>query len=134
MAEIKAHLFPFSVDKEGAINTKQYFKFEKGSDEQYESIMLGRKLMGRSVVLNDKTQCQVYEKILDRYEDDEDEEMEEADEENASENIPWKKTNKVIHEFILWKKDTAPDAEDARINALGKWIDISEAVSSFLNV
>lgn len=57
MTEIKAHLFPFSVDKEGPINTKQYFKYEKGSDEQYETIMLGRKLLGRSIVLNEKTRC-----------------------------------------------------------------------------
>lgn len=57
MTEIKAHLFPFSVDKEGPINTKQYFKYEKESDEQYETIMLGRKLLGRSIVLNEKTQC-----------------------------------------------------------------------------
>lgn len=57
MTEIKAHLFPFSVDKEGPINTKQYFKYEKESDEQYETIMLGRKLLGRSIVLNEKTRC-----------------------------------------------------------------------------
>lgn len=58
MTDIKAHLFPFSVDKEGSINTKQYFKFEKNeADEQYETIMMGRKLVGRSIALNDKTQC-----------------------------------------------------------------------------
>ena len=56
--------------------------------------------------------------------------MDEVDEEgNTSETIPWtKNTNKTIEEFILWKKDTAPNVEDARISALDKWIDISEAV------
>lgn len=56
--------------------------------------------------------------------------MEEVDEEgNTTETIPWtKNTNKTIEEFILWKKDTAPNVEDPRINALDKWIDISEAV------
>lgn len=60
MTDIKAHVFPFSVDKEGPINTKQYFKYEKnGQDEHYETIVMGRKLVGRAVALNDKTQCTV---------------------------------------------------------------------------
>ncbi|KAL7309919.1 hypothetical protein PS15m_010741 [Mucor circinelloides] len=128
MTDIKAHLFPFSVDKEGSINTKQYFKFEKNeADEQYETIMMGRKLVGRSIALNDKTQCQVYEKMSsDRYQDEEDEEME--DEEDEDKVPSWTKTDKSIDKFILWKKDTAPNAEDPRINALDKWIGISEAI------
>lgn len=60
MTDIKAHLLPFSVDKEGTVNTKQYFKYEKNeADEHYETIMMGRKLVGRSVALNDKTQCKI---------------------------------------------------------------------------
>ncbi|KAK4513626.1 uncharacterized protein ATC70_005630 [Mucor velutinosus] len=131
MADIKAHLLPFSVDKEGTINTKQYFKYEKNeADEQYETIMMGRKLVGRSVALNDKTQCLVYEKMSsDRYQDEEDEEMEETDDEEAQEKMPsWTRTDKSIQEFILWKKDTAPNAQDPRISALDKWIDISKAI------
>lgn len=70
----------------------------------------------------------VYEKMSsDRYQDEEDEEMAEADDE---EKVPsWTRTDTSIQEFILWKKDTAPNAQDPRIHALDKWIDISEAVS-----
>ncbi|KAG2192855.1 hypothetical protein INT46_010882, partial [Mucor plumbeus] len=73
---------------------------------------------------------QVFEKIPSDDYSDEDEVMDEVDEEgNTSETIPWtKNTNKTIEEFILWKKDTAPNVEDARISALDKWIDISEAI------
>ncbi|KAL9551807.1 hypothetical protein MBANPS3_004078 [Mucor bainieri] len=133
MTDIKAHLFPFSVDKEGTVNTKQYFKYEKSESdqEQYDTIMMGRKLVGRSIVLNDKTQCLVYEKTSsDRYEDgDEDQVMEEADDDDQEEKVSaWTRTDKSIHEFILWKKDTAPSAHDPRIHALDEWIDIAEAI------
>lgn len=66
----------------------------------------------------------------DRYLDEEDEEMEEADDEGVQEKVPsWTRTDTSVQEFILWKKDTAPNTQDPRINALDKWIDISEAVS-----
>lgn len=76
---------------------------------------------------------QVYEKMSsDRYQDEEDEEMEDESDEDK---VPsWTKTDKSIEKFILWKKDTAPNAEDPRINALDKWIDISEAVSKIATV
>lgn len=50
MTDIKAHLFPFSVDKEGSINSKQYFKIEKDGDV-LETVMLGRKLVGHPVTV-----------------------------------------------------------------------------------
>lgn len=66
----------------------------------------------------------------DRYLDEEDEEMQEADEEEQEEKEPsWTRTDISVQEFILWKKDTAPSAQDPRICALDTWIDISEAVS-----
>lgn len=48
MSDIKVHLLPFAVDREGPINTKSYFKVDKDQD-QYESVMLGRKLVGTAV-------------------------------------------------------------------------------------
>lgn len=67
----------------------------------------------------------VWEKAAkDEYDD-----MEEDQEEEIQ---PWTRTNTTIEEFILWKKDTAPNPEDARINALHSWIDISQTVSSSL--
>lgn len=54
MSDIKVHLLPFSVDREGPINTKEYFKAEKNQD-QYETVMLGRKLVGTPVSLTNST-------------------------------------------------------------------------------
>lgn len=47
-------------------------------------------------------------------------------------NTPWTKTNTELSEFILWKKDTAPNKKDPRINSIQSWIDISQAVRPFL--
>lgn len=59
--------------------------------------------------------------------------MDEEEYNQEEEQVPWTKTNKTIDEFILWKKDTAPSAKDPRINALNRWIEISEAVSHKTN-
>lgn len=50
------------------------------------------------------------------------------DEDNV-ETMPWTKTNTEVEEFILWKKDNAPDAKDPRISAIHNWIDISQVVN-----
>lgn len=56
MSNNTVHLFPFGIDREGPINTKDYFSVNKTND-QYETVMLGRKLVGTSVSLkNDSTQ------------------------------------------------------------------------------
>jgi hypothetical protein len=52
MSNPKVHLLPFSVDREGPINTQYYMTIEKEND-QYETVMLGRKLVGTSVSLGD---------------------------------------------------------------------------------
>jgi hypothetical protein len=54
MSHIKVHLFPFSIDREGPINTKEYFSVDK-NNHHYETIMLGRKLIGTAVPLNNDT-------------------------------------------------------------------------------
>lgn len=54
------------------------------------------------------------------------------DEDNV-ESAPWTKTNTEVEEFILWRKDKAPDAQDPRINAIHNWIDISQAVNTWHN-
>jgi hypothetical protein len=54
MSDNKVHLLPFSVDREGPINTTTYFKVEKDQD-RYDSVMLGRKLVGTGVSLTDST-------------------------------------------------------------------------------
>lgn len=67
----------------------------------------------------------VYEKVKqDRYDDDED-----IMEEEEAESVPWNRTKTTIDQFILWKKDLAPNKEDPRINTLQNWIEISKAVS-----
>ncbi len=45
------------------------------------------------------------------------------------ESTPWTKTDTHFEEFILWKKDTAPNSKDPRINAIHDWIEISQAVN-----
>jgi hypothetical protein len=40
----------------------------------------------------------------------------------------WKKTNTTIDEFILWRKDNAPEKDDPRHQVLEDWIDLSKAV------
>jgi hypothetical protein len=53
----------------------------------------------------------------------------EEEEEEEAESQPWVKANTTVEEFILWKKDTAPNSQDPRINALHSWIDISQTVN-----
>ncbi|CAO3615740.1 unnamed protein product [Mucor hiemalis] len=122
MSDPKIHLLPFSVDCEGPINTKSYLKLEKEND-QYETVIMGRKLVGTAVSLKDSSaQGHIWEKdVLDSYED------EDMDEDNV-ETMPWTKTNTEVEEFILWKKDNAPDAKDPRISAIHNWIDISQVI------
>ncbi|KAI8084019.1 uncharacterized protein B0P05DRAFT_41334 [Gilbertella persicaria] len=115
MSESQVHLLPFSVDKEGSINTKTYLHIEKQQDH-YETVIHGRRLIGHQVYLNTPTQGQVWTK------------QEEDEEEDEEENKVWHKSNITIQDFILWKKDTAPDTQDPRINALKQWIPISQAV------
>jgi hypothetical protein len=55
MSHDSAHLFPFAIDKEGPINTKYYFQIDKQED-QYESVVLGRKLIGKNVKVGSSTQ------------------------------------------------------------------------------
>lgn len=54
MSDPKIHLLPFSVDREGPINTKSYLKLEKEND-QYETVIMGRKLVGTAVSLKDSS-------------------------------------------------------------------------------
>lgn len=54
MSDIPVHLLPFSVDQEGPINTKQYLKIEK-ENEHYETVIMGRKLIGNHIILPDTT-------------------------------------------------------------------------------
>jgi hypothetical protein len=54
MSNISAHLLPFSVDQEGSINTRQYLKIEK-ENEHYETVIMGRKLVGNHIVLPETT-------------------------------------------------------------------------------
>jgi hypothetical protein len=54
MSDIPAHLLPFSVDQEGPINTNQYLKIEK-ENEHYETVIMGRKLVGNHITLPDTT-------------------------------------------------------------------------------
>ncbi|GAA5796722.1 ribonuclease H2, subunit C [Helicostylum pulchrum] len=126
MSDIKVHLLPFSVDRESVINTQSYFKVDKVQD-QYETVMLGRKLIGTEVSLtNSKVLGHVWEKnVTESYDDEEEEEV---DEEDRASNTPWVKTNTTIDEFILWKKDTAPNKQDPRINALNNWMDITQTI------
>ncbi|KAI9477791.1 MAG: hypothetical protein EXX96DRAFT_608432 [Benjaminiella poitrasii] len=123
MSDIKAHLFPFSVDKEQSINIKHYFTVSK-QDEKYETAIMGRKLVGLPVVLNSEstTQGYVWKKSFDDHYSDE------ADDGEKQENTIWTKTDKTINEFILWKKDTSPNSQDPRINALHDWVEISQAI------
>jgi hypothetical protein len=66
----------------------------------------------------------VYEKVkTDKYDD---EDMMEDEEEAES---TWARTNTTIDEFILWKKDLAPNQRDPRANTIKNWIEISKAVS-----
>ncbi|CAO3685452.1 unnamed protein product [Rhizopus stolonifer] len=103
MSDIKAHLFPFS--KEG---------------DQYETKFNGRQLIGHSVSVQGTTQGHVWVKETG-YEEEEEEEEE-------YKQATWKKTNTTIDEFILWKKDRAPDKQDYRIKALENWLDISQSI------
>ncbi|KAI9359845.1 ribonuclease H2, subunit C [Pilaira anomala] len=125
MGDIKVHLLPFSVDREGPINTKEYFKAEKNQD-QYETVMLGRKLVGTPVSFtNGTTLGHVWEKNISMdYHYDE----EEMDEEDKASNTPWVKTDTTIDEFILWKKDTAPNQQDPRIYALNHWMEMAQTI------
>lgn len=116
MSEIKAHLFPFSVDYEGPVKSKEYLSVEKGPNGQYETVILGRQLIGHSVSTSGITQGHVFKKDMF------------VDEQDQKESMPWKKTDTVINDYILWKKDTAPDKQDARIKAIESWLDISRAV------
>lgn len=118
MSDTKIHLLPFSIDREGTINTKEYFSVEKDND-QYETTMLGRKLVGTPVTLVENTVGHVWEKKpTDHYNDEEEED----------ETSTWSKTNITIEEFMLWKKDRAPNAQDPRINTLNNWMDITQTV------
>lgn len=122
MNDPKVHLLPFSVDREGPVNTKSYLKLEKEED-QYETVIMGRRLVGTAVSLKESSaQGHLWEKdVVDSFED-------EAMDEDNVESAPWTKTNTEVEEFILWRKDKAPDAQDPRINAIHNWIDISQAI------
>ncbi len=54
MSDPKVHLLPFTADFEGPINTQRYFTIEKEND-QYESVMMGRKLVGIAVSLSNSS-------------------------------------------------------------------------------
>lgn len=54
MSDPTVHLLPFSVDREGPINTKSYFKLEKEED-QYETVIMGRRLVGTAVSLKESS-------------------------------------------------------------------------------
>ncbi|KAI7902808.1 ribonuclease H2, subunit C [Cokeromyces recurvatus] len=125
MSDIKAHLFPFSVEKDETINSKNYFIVKKQKDEKYETVVLGRKLIGLPVTLShdSTTRGFVWKRSINNEYNDEDLQ------EERLENMNWIKTDKTIDKFILWKKDTAPDSQDSRINALHNWIDISQAMN-----
>lgn len=64
--------------------------------------------------------------VVDSFED-------EAMTEDNVESAPWTKTNTEVEEFILWRKDKAPEAQDPRISAIHNWIDISQAVNTGYN-
>lgn len=121
MSDIKAHLFPFSVDYEGPVKSKEYLQIEKIENEQYETVVMGRQLFGHSVSIHGNTQGHVW--IKDTKEEKEEEEQ-----------MKWKKSNTIVDEFILWKKDRAPDKKDARIRAVENWLNISQAVKWHMNV
>lgn len=120
MSDIKAHLFPFSVDLEGPINAKTFLNIEKKEGDEFETKFNGRQLIGRPVSVQGTTQGHVWIKET-AYEEEEEEEDKQA---------IWKKTSTTVDEFILWKKDRAPDKQDDRIKALENWLDISQSVSS----
>ncbi|KAL4212704.1 hypothetical protein AB4K20DRAFT_1866153 [Rhizopus microsporus] len=81
MSEIKAHLFPFSVDYEGPVKSKEYLSVEKGPNGQYETVILGRQLIGHSVSTSGITQGHVFKKDMF------------VDEQDQKESMPWKKTD-----------------------------------------
>lgn len=120
MNNTSIHLLPFGIDREGPINTKEYFSIENNND-QLETIMMGRKLVGKPVSLTGNTLGHVWKKSLD-YNDQED------DDEETEEKSTWIKTDITVKDFTLWKKDTAPNAQDPRINAIQNWLDISQTV------
>ncbi|KAG2204998.1 hypothetical protein INT47_002622 [Mucor saturninus] len=126
MSNTGIHLLPFGIDREGPINTKEYFSVEKNND-QLETIMLGRKLIGTPVQLTNNTIGNVWEKKLS--DDDINNEDDETEEKST-----WIKSDKTIEEFILWKKDAAPNPQDPRINSLHSWLDISQTVNTKIKV
>lgn len=54
--------------------------------------------------------------------------MEEEEEEEEIRET-WIKTSTTIDNFLLWKKDTQPNKDDPRINAVQHWLDISQIVN-----
>ncbi|KAI8376775.1 hypothetical protein BD560DRAFT_367456 [Blakeslea trispora] len=112
-----SHLLPFSVQKEESINTAKYLQIDKNEEGIYETVIHGRKLLGRAIQIKAPTQGHVW------YQDTE-EELELKKESTAE----WHRSKTSISEFILWKKDHAPDPKDPRIHALQSWIPLAQTI------
>ncbi|KAI8361813.1 hypothetical protein EDC96DRAFT_224704 [Choanephora cucurbitarum] len=117
MTDIKTHLLPFSVQKEESINTKKYLQIQQKEEDTFETVIHGRKLLGRAIRLEIPTQGHVWYR--------ETEEELELKEESIAE---WHKSNTTVSELILWKKDQLPDPQDPRIHSLHSWVSLSQAI------
>ncbi|KAI8388052.1 ribonuclease H2, subunit C [Radiomyces spectabilis] len=129
-----AHLFPFSVQREGPTNAQHYLSLtahEEAAPQDlqthrlYSSVVMGRQLHGYELCL-EKHNCQghIWREVgADDQNQDHDEEVEEDQQPQL-----WEKTGEPISNFVLWKKDKFPSADDARSKALNGWVDIAEAI------
>ncbi|KAI9277107.1 ribonuclease H2, subunit C [Phascolomyces articulosus] len=124
------HLFPFTSSLEGPVNSKQYFQFARTTSlehkhksiDTYETNLMGRRMIGYSVELPKNVNGHIWQYVQTPNPDQLDDETEEPEPRLI------KKSTEHISQFILWKKDKAPNDQDARIKAIEDWHNITDAV------
>ncbi|KAG2223048.1 hypothetical protein INT45_008249 [Circinella minor] len=126
------HLFPFTSTLEGPINSKKYFQFEPTPSlehkhktiETFETKLMGRRLIGYNVQLPENVNGHIWQYVQTPHNHHE---IEEEEEEELQPRLI-KKSSPEISRFVLWKKDTAPNDQDARLKAIEDWHNITNAV------
>ncbi|KAI9494885.1 ribonuclease H2, subunit C [Zychaea mexicana] len=129
---ITAHLFPFTSPLEGPVNSKDFFQFapttsiahQHNSIATYETIVMGRRLIGYGVDLPESCKGHIWQHV--QTPENRDEHEEEEEEEQKPRLI--KKSEQPVSRFVLWKKDTAPNDQDARLKMIEDWHTVMDAV------